>query len=138
MRGRYNSRRSGKIKPRDEALDTQADRAEDRLVEYDYHAKRTEMWQHAEKLAKQARKEEVQLAAVREFLKRTDPEPSRLDAGGVTITGPTVIVWDLSAQEIPPASRAKALRSTSSVDSNGSTSSSAIADGERPPSASTG
>lgn len=78
----------------------------------------------------------TRLAACREVLDRSEPKPSSttplLSPQG---QGTIVIRWDTSAPEIPPASARTALSSTSSAGSNGSTASSAIAAGERPPSA---
>lgn len=84
-------------------------------------------------IGRTAKRASVRLAAYREFLLRWDPVPTR-PLIAATLTGPTVLVWDLSAQEIPPASEPRALRPGSSAGSNGSTSSSVIEAGERPPS----
>lgn len=60
-----------------------------------------------------------------------------LDAKDTTPLAATsvTLVWNTTAQEIPPAGLRTALSSTSSVGFNGSPSSCAIEDGERPPSA---
>lgn len=75
--------------------------------------------------------------ATDQVLKRTDPVPKE-PAVQLTTQGPTLIVWDLSAREIPSpsASARMGLSSTSSVNSagNGFPSWSVTGDGERPPS----
>lgn len=63
-----------------------------------------------------------------------DPAP-KASVLAAQFNGPVVIRWDLSAPEIPPVSGPMAHKSTFSDGSNGSASSSVIADGERPPSA---
>lgn len=61
----------------------------------------------------------------------------RVELPQISVSAPVTIVWDTTAPEIPPASVPMARSSTSSDGSNGSGSASwsAIADGERPPSA---
>ena len=79
---------------------------------------------------------QVQVSACDQVLKRTDPVPK--DAVQITTQGPTLIVWDLSAQPTPPRSGSDrmALSATSSTNSpvNGFPSWSAIEDGGKPPS----
>lgn len=61
----------------------------------------------------------------------------RVELPQVSVSAPVTIIWDTTAPEIPPASARTAGSFTSSDGSNGSGSASwsAIADGERPPSA---
>jgi hypothetical protein len=59
----------------------------------------------------------------------------RVELPQISVTTPVTIHWDMTSREIAPASDRTAPSSMSSDASNGSTSSSAIADGERPPSA---
>lgn len=66
-------------------------------------------------------------------LKLCDAYPKA--ASSLTGGGPMVVIWNTTATEVPPASARTALSSTSCAGSNGSTSSSVIAAGERPPSA---
>jgi hypothetical protein len=66
-------------KKRDPARRGASDRRHVDPVEYDFHAKRSWAWRKVEALGRSAKKEEVQLAALREFLKRTDPEPKSAD-----------------------------------------------------------
>jgi hypothetical protein len=115
-----------------------ATRIEADPLEYDVRSKRTWAWKLAERLATKAENEAIQLSAIREFLKRTDPEPQREPTTvNATFNAPVVIRWDLSAPEIPPPSALTEPKNTFSNGSSDSTSSSVIADGERPPSAST-
>lgn len=63
-------------------------------------------------------------------VRKPPPVAPSLSVGGNL----TVIRWDMTAPEIPPAGVRMAPRNGSSSGSNGSTSLSAIEDGERPPS----
>lgn len=66
---------------------------------------------------------------------RIDPIPRADPSQSITVGGNlTVLRWDMTAPEIPPASHRTVPRNGYSNGSNGSASSSAIADGERPPS----
>ena len=68
-----------KIDPQDKMRVNRVERARAEPVEYDFHAKRTWAWRKIEKLARSAERQELQLAALREFVKRTDPEPKGVD-----------------------------------------------------------
>jgi hypothetical protein len=98
---------------------------------------RDRAWRRIEQIMLQSKDIRAARASAEMIVNRTDPLPSKplIEA---TLTGPTIVIWDLSAPEIPPASAPTAPRLTSSADSNGSTSSSVIEAGERPPSESTG
>lgn len=92
--------------------DEKSERAESAPVEYDFHAKRTWAWRKVEKLATSARKEETRLAALREFLKRTDPEPKgvdelerlRTELDAVSRRGFTLNVAIITGRDGPPPS----------------------------------
>ena len=77
----------------------------------------------------------VRLKAAEQFFKLADLYPKSQVHQSLTGGGNLTIRWDVSAKEIPPASRPMALSSTASAGSNGSPVWSATADGERPPSA---
>ena len=96
---------------------------------------REKAWNRVERVIN-SRDERNALSACDQVLKRTDPVPK--DAVQITTQGPTLIVWDLSAQPTPPRSGSDrmALSATSSTNSpvNGFPSWSAIEDGGKPPS----
>src|SRR5262245_2405079 len=74
---------------------------------------------------------------VEDCIDRYDPKPKQTPDVHLEAHGPVVLRWNLGQEEIPPASASPptALKSGSSNGSNGSTSSSATGDGEKPPSA---
>ena len=103
------------------------ERAELMPLEYDVQAKRTWAWtQHRTSSREHAENEAIQLAALREFLKRTDPEPSSAP--------PTQIALVFTWKEPPmsgSSSSPPALNMPSSSSSAASTSSSATEDSAR-------
>lgn len=95
-------------------------------VQYDLQQKRAWAWQQTERLARKARSEMVRLVALREFLKRTDPEPT--PSLVANLNGPVLIQWGASS---PPSLPAPA-KPSSTPDSAASTSSSATEASENP------
>ena len=77
----------------------------------------------------------VRIKAAEQFCKLADLYPKSAVHQSLTGGGNLTIVWDMSAPEVLPVSDRMAPRSIASGASNGSPSSSAIEDGERPPSA---
>ena len=103
-------------------------RTEPDQLEYDVRAKRTWAWTRTEKLAEHAANEAIQLAALREFLKRTDPEPSSAPPTQIAL----VFTWKEPPLTSDSSSSHPALSTPSSSSSDASTLLSATEDSARP------
>lgn len=104
-------------------------RTEPDALEYDVRSKRTWAWTQVEKLAAKAAAEAIRLAALREYLKRTDPEPSTHQT--LNLNGPVLLGWK-EPTSTPMKSSSPALpNGPSSSSSDASTSSSATEDSAR-------
>ena len=108
---------------------TRALRTHEEALEYDVRAKRTWAWTQVEKLAEKAKAEAIRLLALREYLKRTDPEPSTHQT--LNVNGPLMLGWR-EPRELSNSSNHPSRSGPSSSNSDASTSSSATEDSARP------